>query len=62
MSGIKCILGQNALRPSVSLSRDYKIVFYDSQESYLKSVVGSGRPEARLKRGPSDDVIMLSQP
>ena len=53
MSGVKCILGQNALWPSVNLSRDYKIIFYDSQESYLKSVVGLGlgRPEASLKRG-----------
>jgi len=64
VSGVKCILVQNALRPSVNLSRDYKIVFCDSQESYLKSVVGLGlgRPEASLKRGPSDDVIILSQP
>ena len=64
MSDVKCILGQNALSPSVNLSRDYKIVFYDSQESYLKSDVGLGlgRPEARQKRGPSDDAIILSQP
>ena len=54
MSGVRCILGQNALRPSVNLSRDYKIVFNDSQESYLKSVVGLGMemPEAQLKRAP----------
>jgi len=33
---VKCILGQYAVRPSVNISCDYKIVLHDSQQSYLK--------------------------
>jgi len=35
-SGVKCILGQYSLRPSVNLSCDYEILFHDSQHSYLQ--------------------------
>jgi len=34
--GVKCILGQYAVRPSVNTSCDYGIVFHDNQQSYLK--------------------------
>jgi len=36
LSGVKCILGQYILKPSVNLPCDYKIVFYDGQQRYLK--------------------------
>jgi len=36
ISGVKCIVGQHAFKPSVNLSSDYEIVSHDSQQSYLK--------------------------
>jgi len=51
MSGVTCILGQNALRPSVNLSRDYKIVFYDGQQSYLCGGFRVGEVRGKTKNG-----------
>jgi len=34
-SGLKCILGQYAFKPSVNIC-DCEIVFHDSQQKYLK--------------------------
>jgi len=36
ISGVKCILGQYAFRPSVNLECDYKLIFQDNQRRYLK--------------------------
>jgi len=39
-----------------------KHVYYCNNMLYAVVCLGLGGPEARLKRGPSDDVIIISQP